>query len=52
MLDALKQRYKAEIAVAKSNLDVLMHKAVGIGEHSDIATEMDKWIGAIAAIFS
>ena len=48
MLDALKQRYKAEIAVAKSNLDVLMHKAVGIGEHSDIATEMDKWIGAIA----
>ena len=47
-LEALKQKYKAEIAVAKANLDVLMHKAVGIGEHSDITAEMDKWIGAIA----
>ena len=47
-LEALKQKYKAEIAVAKANLDVLMHKAVGIGEHSDIIAEMDKWIGAIA----
>tara|TARA_R100001480_G_scaffold118205_1_gene117552 strand:+ start:439 stop:675 length:237 start_codon:yes stop_codon:yes gene_type:complete len=47
-LEALKQKYKAEMGIAKANLDVLMHKAVGIGEHSDITAEMDKWIGAIA----
>ena len=45
-MEALKQKYKAEIAVAKANLDVLMHKAVGIGEHSDITEaiqcELDK----------
>jgi len=27
---------------------VLLHSAVGIGEHSDITAEMDKWIGSIA----
>ena len=47
-LEALKQKYKAEMGIAKANLDVLMHKAVGIGEHSDIMAEIDKWIGAIA----
>jgi hypothetical protein len=47
-LEALKQKYKAEIGIAKANLDILIHKAVGIGEHSDIIAEMDKWIGVIA----
>ena len=38
----------ANIDIAKANLDVLLHSAVGIGEHSDITAEMDKWIGSIA----
>ena len=38
----------ANIGLAKANLDVLLHSAVGIGEHSDVTAEMDKWIGAIA----
>ena len=38
----------ANIGLAKANLDVLLHSAVGIGEHSDITAEMDKWIGSIA----
>jgi len=45
---ALRAQYLANIGVAKANLDVLLHSAVGIGEHSDVTAEMDKWIGAIA----
>ena len=47
-LQALRAQYLANIGVAKANLDVLLHSAVGIGEHSDVTAEMDKWIGAIA----
>jgi|TARA_B100001142_G_scaffold79075_1_gene79854 hypothetical protein len=45
---ALRKKYEANIDIAKANLDVLLHSAVGIGEHSDLTAEMDKWIGEIA----
>ena len=45
---ALRKKYGANIDIAKANLDVLLHSAVGIGEHSDLTAEMDKWIGEIA----
>jgi len=45
---ALRAQYLANIGVAKANLDVLLHSAVGIGEHSDVTAEMDKWIGVVA----
>ena len=48
-LQALRAQYMANIGLAKANLDVLLHSAVGIGEHSDVTAEMDKWIGAIAS---
>ena len=44
---ALRKKYEANIDIAKANLDVLLHSAVGIGEHSDLTAEMDKWIGEI-----
>ncbi len=47
-LFALRKKYEANIDIAKANLDVLLHSAVGIGEHSDLTAEMDKWIGEIA----
>ena len=47
-LEALRKKYGAEIEIAKANLDVLSHSAVGIGEHSDITAEMDNWLGVIA----
>ena len=46
---ALRKKYEANIDIAKANLDVLLHSAVGIGEHSDLTEEMDKWIGEIAS---
>ena len=48
-LFALRKKYEANIDMAKANLDVLLHSAVGIGEHSDLTAEMDKWIGEIAS---
>ena len=46
---ALRKKYEAIIDIAKANLEVLLHSAVGIGEHSDLTAEMDKWIGEIAS---
>ena len=46
---ALRKKYEANIDIAKANLDVLLHSAVGIGEHSDLTAEMDKWLGEIAS---
>ena len=46
---ALRKKYEANIDIAKANLDVLLHSAVGIGEHSDLTAEMDKWMGEIAS---
>ena len=46
---ALRKKYEANIDIAKANLDVLLHSAVCIGEHSDLTAEMDKWIGEIAS---
>jgi hypothetical protein len=48
IFDVLKARYLAEKDTAKVNLSILHNKAVGIGEHSDIVSEADKWIKAIA----
>ena len=48
VFDVLKSKYSAEIDSAKMNLSILHENAVGIGEHSDIVTEADKWIGVIA----
>jgi len=48
IFDVLKAKYLAEKDVAKVNLSILHNKAVGIGEHSDIVNEADKWIKTIA----
>lgn len=47
--DALKKKYEGEIAEATANLLVYFHNPVGIGEHPEIITEMDKQIEKIAA---
>ena len=47
--DALKKQYEGEIAEATANLLVYFNNPVGIGEHPEIITEMDKQIEKIAA---
>ncbi len=42
--NALKLKYQSLEAEAKANLSIYFDKSVGIGEHSDILLEFDKWI--------
>ena len=48
MLNALKSFYVGNINRHIANVEVYLRMTVGIGEHSDIVTEADKWIGVIA----
>ena len=47
-LNALRLKYKAEIEVAKSNIDVYLHNPVGIGEHPDLVSAIDSQIEMLA----
>jgi len=46
--DALIIKYKAEIAESLATLEIYMNKSVGIGEHSDLIAEMDKYVSKLA----
>jgi len=47
--NALITKYKAEIAESLATLEVYMNKSVGIGEHSDLISEMDKYVSKLAS---
>ena len=46
--EALKHKYLADIKEAEAVLDTYFTKAVGIGEHSDLLIEFDKWVSKLA----
>ena len=48
MIKALKKRYEAEVDVAKATIHVYLTKPVGIGEHPQIAEEIDKLLEVIS----
>ena len=41
---ALCRKYEAEMAEASANLETYFENTTGIGEHSDILPEFDKWV--------
>jgi len=41
-IDALRHRYEADVLLAKSNIQVYIDNAAGIGEHSNIAEALDE----------
>ena len=45
---ALVKKYEAEIEECLATLKVYMNKSVGIGEHSDLLTELDKYVSKLA----
>ena len=47
--EALIKKYEAEIEESLATLRVYMNKSVGIGEHSDLITELDKHVVKLAA---
>ena len=48
MIEALKAHAVGHIEKHKTNVEVLLQKAVGIGEHGDILTEVEKELKVIA----
>jgi len=49
LLEALEQKLKGEIAVARANIDVYIQHSVGIGEHPDVVEAVESQIEKIAA---
>ena len=47
--NALVKKYEAEIEECLATLKLYMNKSVGIGEHSDLLTELDKYVSKLAA---
>ena len=45
--DALKQHAEGQIAKHKTNVEIYMEKAVGVGEHTDILESIGKEINHI-----
>ena len=48
ILDALVDRYKAQISESKATLEIYLNKSVGIGEHPQHLDEIDKAIAKVA----
>ena len=48
MIEALKAHAIGHIEKHKVNVEVILQKAVGIGEHGDILTEVEKELKIIA----
>jgi hypothetical protein len=48
LLDALEKKYEAEIAEADATVHIYLNNSVGIGEHPQHITELDKLIIKIA----
>ena len=46
--EALKLKYQAQIAEAEAVLGTYFKNSVGIGEHSELLPEFDKWVGVLA----
>ena len=49
ILDALKDKLKGEIAVAKANVTVYLNNPVGIGEHPEVIQAIESQVEVIAA---
>ena len=48
MIEALKAHAVGHIEKHKVNLEVILQKAVGIGEHGDVLTEIEKELKVVA----
>jgi len=48
LLKAALSRYEAQRDEAKAHLNILFKNSVGIGEHTDILAEIDKWVKSLS----
>ena len=48
LLRAAKDKYSAQKSEALAHLEILFNQSVGIGEHTDILSEVDKWVNSLS----
>ena len=47
-INSLRLKLQGDIAMARSNIDVFMNNAVGVGEHGDVMTTIEEQFAVIA----
>ena len=48
MINALRAKYKADIAAADATINIYFNNSVGIGKHPQLLEELDKLLAKIA----
>ena len=48
LLKAAKDKYLAQKSEALAHLEILFNQSVGIGEHTDILSEVSKWVDSLS----
>ena len=48
LLKAAKDKYSAQNSEALAHLEILFNQSVGIGEHTDILSEVSKWVDSLS----
>ena len=48
LLKASIDKYESKKSEALAHLDILLNKSVGIGEHTDILSEVNKWVESLS----
>ena len=48
LLKASIDKYESQKSEALAHLDILFTKSVGIGEHTDILSEVNKWVESLS----
>ena len=48
MIKAAMDKYEAQKSEALAHLEIVFTKSVGIGEHTDYLSEVDKWIDSLS----
>ena len=48
LLKAAKDKYSTQKSEALAHLEILFNQSVGIGEHTDILSEVDKWVNSLS----
>tara|TARA_R100000152_G_C6607161_1_gene62261 strand:+ start:242 stop:523 length:282 start_codon:yes stop_codon:yes gene_type:complete len=48
LISAIIDKYNAQKSEALAHLEILFTNPVGIGEHTDILSEIDKWVNTLS----
>ena len=49
MIDAVRKNCEGNLQLHKTNIEIYLNKSVGIGEHSELPSEIYKWGDRLAS---